>query len=88
MVDRIIPTIEHNYQANDGIPQDVGQTITFTIGDLGDSEIDYVKVVHDFGKSIDFKIDLGQAEGGIVQGIGWVTLEEIRYSEIGKDWYW
>ncbi len=47
-------------------------------------EIDYVKVVHDFGKSIDQKIDLGQLEGGIVQGIGWLTLEEIKYSEEGN----
>ncbi len=47
-------------------------------------EIDYVKVVHDFGKSIDPKIDLGQTEGGIVQGIGWLTLEEVRYSNEGR----
>lgn len=45
--------------------------------------IDYVKVVHDFGKSIDYKIDLGQTEGAIVQGIGWLTLEEIKYSDKG-----
>jgi len=50
----------------------------------GTYEIDYVKVVHDFGKSIDYKIDLGQTEGGIVQGIGWLTLEEVKYSEEGK----
>ena len=47
-------------------------------------EIDYVKVVHDFGKSIDQKIDIGQTEGGIVQGIGWLTLEEVKYSDRGK----
>ncbi|MCW8849317.1 MAG: molybdopterin-dependent oxidoreductase [Melioribacteraceae bacterium] len=47
-------------------------------------EIDYVNVVHDFGKSIDPKIDLGQTEGGIVQGIGWLTLEEVRYSNEGR----
>ena len=34
-------------------------------------------------KSIDYKIDLGQTEGGIVQGIGWLTLEEIKYSNKG-----
>ncbi len=50
----------------------------------GTYEIDYVKIVHDFGKSIDYKIDLGQAEGGLVQGIGWMTLEEVRYSDSGK----
>ena len=39
-------------------------------------EIDSVKVVHDFGSSMNKPIDLGQIEGGIVQGIGWMTMEE------------
>lgn len=46
--------------------------------------IDSVKVVHDFGKSIHPVTDRGQAEGGIVQGLGWMTLEEIIYNEEGK----
>jgi xanthine dehydrogenase large subunit len=29
-------------------------------------------------------IDLGQCEGGIVQGIGWMTMEEIVYNQEGK----
>jgi xanthine dehydrogenase large subunit len=28
-------------------------------------------------------VDLGQVEGGLVQGIGWVTMEEIRYDDKG-----
>ncbi len=50
----------------------------------GTYEIDYVKLVHDFGKSIDHKIDLGQIEGGLVQGIGWLTMEEIKHSSKGR----
>jgi xanthine dehydrogenase large subunit len=50
----------------------------------GTYEIDSVNVVHDFGKSLNPVIDRGQAEGGIVQGIGWVTLEEIIYNDKGK----
>ncbi|MFZ1290426.1 MAG: molybdopterin cofactor-binding domain-containing protein [Melioribacteraceae bacterium] len=50
----------------------------------GTYEIDFVKIVHDFGKSIDYKIDIGQAEGGLVQGIGWMTMEELIYSDKGK----
>jgi len=46
--------------------------------------IDSVKVVHDFGTSFDETIDRGQAEGAILQGIGWMTLEEIIYDENGK----
>lgn len=45
--------------------------------------IDSVKIVHDFGKSINLDIDIGQIEGGLLQGIGWVTMEEIKYSEDG-----
>lgn len=46
--------------------------------------IDSVKVVHDFGKSSHPVTDRGQAEGGIVQGLGWMTLEEIIYNDEGK----
>ena len=50
----------------------------------GRYEIESVKVVHDFGQSIDTKIDLGQMEGGIVQGIGWLTVEELVQNSEGK----
>ena len=29
-------------------------------------------------------VDIGQCEGGLVQGIGWMTMEEIVYNEQGK----
>jgi xanthine dehydrogenase large subunit len=47
-------------------------------------EVDYVKAVHDFGKTMNPVVDRGQCEGGIVQGIGWMTMEEIVYDEKGK----
>ena len=47
-------------------------------------EFDSVKVVHDFGQSMNPVIDKGQCEGGIVQGIGWMTMEEIIYDKEGK----
>jgi xanthine dehydrogenase large subunit len=50
----------------------------------GTYEIDAVKVVHDFGSSMNRDVDLGQCEGGIVQGIGWMTMEEVIYNEEGK----
>jgi xanthine dehydrogenase large subunit len=50
----------------------------------GTYEVDAVKAVHDLGPSLVPQVDLGQAEGGIVQGIGWLTLEEVLYSEQGK----
>ncbi len=49
----------------------------------GTYTMDKVHVVHDAGKSLNYLIDLGQVEGGLVQGMGWVTLEELVY-ENGK----
>lgn len=46
--------------------------------------IDFVKLVHDFGNSMNPLIDRGQIEGGLVQGIGWMTMEEIVYDQQGK----
>jgi xanthine dehydrogenase large subunit len=46
--------------------------------------LDYVKACHDFGKSMNHAVDLGQIEGGIMQGIGWMTMEEVVYDEQGK----
>jgi len=47
-------------------------------------DIDAVRIVHDAGKSLNFLIDRGQAEGGLVQGIGWMTMEELIYSKEGR----
>ena len=50
----------------------------------GTYEMDAVNVVHDFGTSINRDVDQGQCEGGIVQGIGWMTIEEVIYNAEGK----
>ncbi|MDQ3181072.1 MAG: molybdopterin-dependent oxidoreductase [Acidobacteriota bacterium] len=47
-------------------------------------EVDFVKCCHDFGNSMNTSVDYGQIEGGIVQGIGWMTMEEVFYDEAGK----
>ena len=47
-------------------------------------EMDFVKTCHDFGNSMNTSVDYGQIEGGIVQGIGWMTMEEVVYDENGK----
>jgi xanthine dehydrogenase large subunit len=47
-------------------------------------EIDAVHAVHDFGQSFNRVVDLGQAEGGIAQGIGWMTVEEVLYGADGR----
>jgi xanthine dehydrogenase large subunit len=50
----------------------------------GTYNFDSVNIVHDFGKSMNPTIDNGQIEGGLVQGIGWMTLEEIVYNDQGR----
>jgi xanthine dehydrogenase large subunit len=50
----------------------------------GRYEVDYVKCCHDFGSSMNTAVDNGQIEGGIVQGLGWVTMEEVVYDKDGR----
>ncbi|GAB4039264.1 xanthine dehydrogenase molybdopterin binding subunit [Spirosoma jeollabukense] len=50
----------------------------------GTYEMESVKVVHDFGASMNPLIDRGQIEGGIVQGIGWMTMEEVVFDKAGR----
>jgi xanthine dehydrogenase large subunit len=47
-------------------------------------KIDSVQVIHDVGKSMNELVDRGQCEGAIVQGIGWMTMEEIIYDKNGN----
>jgi xanthine dehydrogenase large subunit len=59
--------------------------VTATVDCLrGIYTFDSVKAVHDFGASMNPVVDMGQCEGGIVQGIGWMAMEEIVYDEEGK----
>lgn len=59
--------------------------VTTTLDVLrGTYKFDSVKIIHDYGKSLNEKIDLGQIEGGLLQGIGWMTLEELIQNDDGK----
>jgi xanthine dehydrogenase large subunit len=50
----------------------------------GDVTVPRVDVLIDIGQSINPGIDHGQVIGGFVQGMGWVTTEELRYSQAGE----
>ena len=50
----------------------------------GTYTIDSVKLTHDLGRPINEVVDIGQIEGGLAQGIGWMTLEELAYGEDGR----
>lgn len=50
----------------------------------GTYTVDSVRATHDFGQSMNTLVDRGQAEGAIVQGLGWMTMEDLRYSAEGR----
>jgi xanthine dehydrogenase large subunit len=49
----------------------------------GESRVLKVDILHDVGRSINPAIDIGQIEGGFVQGMGWLTSEELVWNDQG-----
>lgn len=49
----------------------------------GESRVLKVDILHDVGHSINPAIDIGQIEGGFVQGMGWLTTEELVWNDKG-----
>ncbi len=50
----------------------------------GEHKLLRVDILHDVGRSINPAIDLGQIEGGFIQGYGWLTSEELFWDETGR----
>jgi xanthine dehydrogenase large subunit len=50
----------------------------------GEYKLRRVDILHDCGKSLNPAIDLGQVEGGFVQGMGWLTSEELCWDSSGR----
>jgi xanthine dehydrogenase large subunit len=50
----------------------------------GEMRVDRVDILHDCGTSLNPAIDMGQIEGGFVQGMGWLTTEELVYDDKGR----
>jgi xanthine dehydrogenase large subunit len=50
----------------------------------GENRLLRVDILHDVGKSLNPAIDLGQVEGGFIQGMGWLTTEELWWNEAGE----
>ena len=50
----------------------------------GESRLLRVDICHDVGNSINPAIDIGQIEGGFMQGMGWVTSEELVWDQSGR----
>jgi xanthine dehydrogenase large subunit len=49
----------------------------------GENRVLRVDLIHDVGRSLNPAIDLGQIEGGFVQGMGWLTTEELVFDAKG-----
>ena len=50
----------------------------------GEHKVLAVDILHDVGKSLNPAIDLGQIEGGFIQGMGWLTTEELVFDADGR----
>ena len=50
----------------------------------GEYKVLRVDILHDVGNSINPAIDIGQIEGGFIQGLGWLTTEELKWDDKGK----
>ncbi|WP_290741939.1 xanthine dehydrogenase molybdopterin binding subunit [Amaricoccus sp.] len=50
----------------------------------GEYQVDRVDILHDAGRSLNPDLDIGQIEGGFVQGMGWLTTEELWWDDKGR----
>ncbi len=83
------PKIEWDRRAGKGRPFfyfAYGAAITEVIIDTltGENRILRTDILHDVGKSLNPAIDIGQIEGGYVQGAGWLTTEELVFDDQGR----
>jgi len=50
----------------------------------GEYRVSRVDILHDVGRSINPAVDIGQIEGGFIQGMGWLTTEELLWDAAGR----
>jgi xanthine dehydrogenase large subunit len=50
----------------------------------GENRVLQVDILHDVGRSLNPAVDLGQIEGGFIQGMGWLTTEELVFDDKGR----
>lgn len=83
------PDLEYDRKAHQGRPfyyfaygAAVSEVAIDTL--TGEHRVLAVDILHDVGKSLNPAIDLGQIEGGFIQGQGWLTTEELVYDDRGR----
>jgi xanthine dehydrogenase large subunit len=50
----------------------------------GEYQVERTDILHDVGRSLNPAIDIGQIEGGFIQGMGWLTTEELWWDDKGR----
>ncbi|WP_082653090.1 xanthine dehydrogenase molybdopterin binding subunit [Aureimonas sp. AU22] len=50
----------------------------------GENRLTRADILHDVGRSLNPALDLGQIEGGFIQGMGWLTMEELWWDKAGR----
>jgi xanthine dehydrogenase large subunit len=50
----------------------------------GENRVLRVDILHDVGQSLNPALDLGQIEGGFIQGMGWLTTEQLWWDTSGR----
>ena len=83
------PGVDYNRETGRGNPffyYTTGAAIAEVTIDrfTGDLTFDRGDLLMDIGRSINPGIDRGQVIGGFIQGVGWVTDEELRYDDHGR----
>ena len=63
-----------------------GAAVTEVVVDVltGEHRVLRADILHDCGDSLNPAVDLGQVEGGYVQGVGWLTTEELWWNDRGE----
>lgn len=83
------PGIYYDKEAGKGNPFyyfAYGMAVTEVEADIltGEYKILRTDILHDVGDSLNEDIDIGQIEGGFIQGVGWCTTEEIKWDKKGR----
>jgi xanthine dehydrogenase large subunit len=83
------PKIHYNRDSFSGRPFFYfawGSAVTEVVVDAltGEHRVLRVDILHDCGDSLNPAVDLGQVEGGYVQGVGWLTTEELWWNAGGE----
>ncbi|MEM8947332.1 MAG: xanthine dehydrogenase molybdopterin binding subunit [Planctomycetota bacterium] len=83
------PGVDYNRETGRGNPffyYTTGAAVAEVIIDrlTGELQVDRADLLMDIGKMINPGVDRGQVIGGFIQGVGWVTDEELRYDDTGQ----